>query len=105
MRFLPTAVSIEVWIAVSGAYWLQEVSLMGRDPKEGHQIPGSIDDKGRKQGSFLEGRESPEHTHSSGERGTDITAARVNYIDDKPVDSRPATDWGKEHRDKQDEKK
>lgn len=63
---------------------------------------GKIDEQGRKQGEFVEGRESEPHTHSDKAKGTDIQAHRVTYKDDKEVASKklPDEQWGKLHQNK-----
>lgn len=53
--------------------------------------PG-VDSDGNKQGTWLEGRESPEHTHNDGTRGTDVEAYRNTYSDGELVSSEKATD-------------
>ncbi len=58
---------------------------------------GRIDDKG-KQGTWLEGEESKDHTHRDGTRGKDVEAYRNTYKDDKVVHREKATDWGKIHK-------
>ncbi len=61
---------------------------------------GKLDDKGQKQGVFVEGRESEPHTHKDGTTGTDVQAHKVTYQDDKPVASEklPDSQWGKIHK-------
>ena len=66
---------------------------------------GRLDDKGRKQGKWLEGELSKEHKHKDGSRGKDGEAYIHTYKDDKVVRSEKAKKWkeGKIHyREKSD---
>lgn len=60
-------------------------------------VKGSIDSKG-KQGTWLEGEESKEHTHKSGTFGTDVEAYRNTYKDGKIVHREKDKDWEKDHK-------
>ena len=45
---------------------------------------------GTKQGTFIEGRASKEHTHNDGSSGRDIYAAKVSYKDGEKVAEKDA---------------
>jgi len=51
---------------------------------------GFFNSGGNKQGTFIEGRESKPHTHSSGKSGTDTYAAKVSYDNGKAVSEKNA---------------
>jgi hypothetical protein len=68
---------------------LEEVSSLGK-----------INSQGQKEGTFVEGRESPVHTHRSGETGTDITAHTNEYVEGEQVSSKPNPGYGKIHTTK-----
>lgn len=57
---------------------------------------GWFRDKG-KEGIFLEGKSSREHTHRDGSHGRDVEAYRNTYNEGEQVHSEKADDWGKDH--------
>jgi len=58
---------------------------------------GWFNSDGNKDGSWLEGERSHEHTHRDGTRGHDVEAYRNTYSDDHMVSRDKATDYGKIH--------
>jgi len=57
---------------------------------------GRLSGKG-KEGTWLEGKASKEHTHKDGSRGRDVEAFRNTYSGGEVVHSEKASDWGKDH--------
>lgn len=61
-------------------------------------VTSYIDEKGRKQGTFLEGERNPvKHKHDDGSFGNDVEAYRHTYKDGKRVYREKAPEWGKIH--------
>jgi hypothetical protein len=58
---------------------------------------GWLNEDGKKEGTWLEGEESPSHPHKDGTFGTDIDAYRNTYKDGERVSHKKAKDWGKQH--------
>lgn len=61
---------------------------------------GWFNKDGNKEGTWLEGRESKEHQHKDGTKGTDVEVFRNTYKDGEVVSSEKAVDWGKLHETK-----
>jgi hypothetical protein len=59
---------------------------------------GSLNNKGEKEGRWLEGRQSEEHVHKDGSKGRDVEAFHNTYREGKQVHSEKARDWGKVHK-------
>jgi hypothetical protein len=58
---------------------------------------GWLNSDGGKEGTWVEGRESPVHTHNDGTRGTDITAHTNEYKGGNVVHSETNKGYGKIH--------
>jgi len=74
----------------------REVIEMGL--KNSKDLPvGHINEKGEFEGTRLVGKESKDHIHSDGEKGTDIYVQREVVKDGRVVHKEVAKDWGKVH--------